>query len=839
MTLPCKPRAGGVPGIQELILGTTRRARGQEQARPRLWRALEGPGGGEVRSSDVFREIARVLGNETNLQILSLLSTKASYPRELASLLMRDETDISRRLKRMEALGIVEGYWSRVGGRNVKLYRLAVDGFHIRFKNGKMEVVLAEPSRFELRLTPRVGPPTYPEPAGRERELSILNSTHKPVVHVWGPPGVGKTHLVAYHLSVSASDRLVYWHYSDPGDTPTLIAWKVGLALSYAGYEGLRRVEGAQASTLRDLLLEGIATTGAYVVFDDFHLLNDESSRLILAVANRLDEGDGRLYIVSRRREHRLPYWKGIVEEVQLQPLTRQGLRALVASHHPRGAQAAEELADSLWKCSKGIPVIVHAVLEAVAERGEEALKEACTYASQAYFQGSIPRLLDSESRGLLEALALVGGWVPLEALCGALSLQEGPCWRRIRTLEHHGYLDSSGATVRIREYLQPLAEALPPARRKSLARRLAGQLYESSRYEDKVRALQLLARECLVEEAAAIVRDRLLRGSSHFLCCRESYIGTLERLLNCPKTATRPRLYILAEYALLKKYHIDGDIAATLKYFERVIPALRRDKPVYTRLLALRATIRVHSGSTEGGYRDFEEALRVYAALAPRERAIIEDTIHSTAALVYFERGEIGKAIEATRKEMEATLAAGDIGNYILAKIHLAEIYRLVGMFQESLRIIQEAEAEASELGSSPIDAEALSALPKAASLLGLGRYREALEEATKGLRGATPGPHKPSLEVIASVANYMLGDTSQARKIIEKLHPSCKGRPVHDCAILTTIKRALECEDPSVDLRKAEVDPGERIILNTILAEAQRRCHRKPRHNSAGAGQ
>ncbi len=800
---------------------------------------MKGPGSREARSIDVFREIARVLGNETNLQILSLLSTKASYPRELASLLLRDETDISRRLKRMETLGIVEGYWSRVGGRNVKLYRLAVDGFHIRFRDGKMEVVLAEPSRFELRLTPRVGPPVYPKPAGRGRELSILNSTRKPVVHVWGPPGVGKTHLVAYHLSVSANDRLVYWHYSDPGDTPTLIAWKVGLALSYAGYEGLRRVEGAQASTLRDLLLEGIATTGAYVIFDDFHLLSGESSRLILALADRLSEGDGRLYIVSRRREHRLPYWKGTVEEIQLQPLTKQGLQALVTTHYPGRPQITEGIVDALWECSKGVPVIAHAVLEAISEQGVKAFEEACTHASQAYFQGSIPRLLDSESRNLLEALALAGGWVPIETLCRALSLQESTCWRRIRALEHHGYLDSSGATVRIREYLQPLVKALPPARRRSLARRLADQLYKSSRYEDKVRALQLLAHECLVEEAAVIVRDRLLRGSSHFLCCQESYIRSLEHLLDCPKASARPRLYILAEYALLKKYHTDGDIAAALKYFERVAPALKRDKPVYARLLALRSAIRVHSGNIDEGYRDFEESLRVYTSLAPRDRAIIEDTIHSTAALVYFERGDIDRAIEATRKEMEAALAAGDIGNYILAKIHLAEIYRLIGEFQESLRIIRETEAEASELGGSPIDAGALSVLPKSFSLLGLGRYREALEEATRGIRGAIPGPHRPSLEVIAAAAHYMLGDTSQAWSIVEKLHPSCSDRPMHDCAILIAIKQALGCEAPSANLHRAEVTPGERIILNTILAEAQRRCPGKPATYPGGRGQ
>jgi len=39
----------------------------------------------------------------------------------------RDETDIARRLRKLEQTGLIESFWKRLGDRNVKVYRLKVE----------------------------------------------------------------------------------------------------------------------------------------------------------------------------------------------------------------------------------------------------------------------------------------------------------------------------------------------------------------------------------------------------------------------------------------------------------------------------------------------------------------------------------------------------------------------------------------------------------------------------------------------------------------------------------------------------------------------------------------
>jgi predicted transcriptional regulator len=53
--------------------------------------------------------LLKVLSSEVNLQILSILRSGSFNPRELARILQRDESDVSRRLKALERVGLIEG----------------------------------------------------------------------------------------------------------------------------------------------------------------------------------------------------------------------------------------------------------------------------------------------------------------------------------------------------------------------------------------------------------------------------------------------------------------------------------------------------------------------------------------------------------------------------------------------------------------------------------------------------------------------------------------------------------------------------------------------------------
>ena len=154
----------------------------------------------EKRETGRLSEIARLLSSDANLRILSVLSSGDSYPREISMLTGIEESDVSRRLRRLERAGLVEGYWGRISGKNVRFYRLSTTDINISISGGKVNLVIGTEEHDIVPLQP-VSPPPHGKVVGREEELSRLASTNKPVIHVWGPPGIGKTSLVSYYVA--------------------------------------------------------------------------------------------------------------------------------------------------------------------------------------------------------------------------------------------------------------------------------------------------------------------------------------------------------------------------------------------------------------------------------------------------------------------------------------------------------------------------------------------------------------------------------------------------------------------------------------------------------------
>ncbi|ASJ02678.1 ArsR family transcriptional regulator [Thermococcus profundus] len=241
--------------------------------------------------------VLKLLSSEVNLEILSILRSGSFNPRELAKILGRDETDVSRRLKALEKAGLVEGRWVRIGNRNVRKYSLRVDELRVNFEPEGIRVEAEREEDYSTRIV-KDEAPVVEEFFGRRRELNLLSSVKEPVVVIYGMAGIGKTTLAAKAFP----DAL--WYPVREGDSFEYFTWQLGLHLNRLGYRGLieyLRTGNTEERELFEIALEGIDETGAVIVIDDFHRCRDERlGRFITFLAERMKRG--KAVILSRER---------------------------------------------------------------------------------------------------------------------------------------------------------------------------------------------------------------------------------------------------------------------------------------------------------------------------------------------------------------------------------------------------------------------------------------------------------------------------------------------------------------------------------------------------------
>jgi len=263
-----------------------------------------------LRSSDLLGML-KLLANPLNMDILVLLGTKKSYPRELARILGKDETLISRRLRALEKAGLVKARWTRLpSGKNVRIYEVAIPELRISFKpEGGEHKEYRELLFQSLRMR-------LPEPGlvvGRKRELRLVEGAAERIVVIWGLPGIGKTTLAA-RLAREA-EVPVYWHSCSEVDDPEYVAWRLSLFLAGLGArETLRYMDkpGYSIRVVLDILSRDLDKIGAVLIFDDYQAVE---ARPTGAFIRRLAENlrSSRIILVSRKRPGKLPYHEGRV----------------------------------------------------------------------------------------------------------------------------------------------------------------------------------------------------------------------------------------------------------------------------------------------------------------------------------------------------------------------------------------------------------------------------------------------------------------------------------------------------------------------------------------------
>ncbi|HWG89939.1 MAG TPA: hypothetical protein VNZ52_03730 [Candidatus Thermoplasmatota archaeon] len=350
-------------------------------------------------------DLLKVLANETNQRILLALVPEPSHSRLLASSLGLNETEVSRRLKKLEKLGLVVGKWARAEA-NVKRYHLAAEGIELRFGPGGLEVhvrgrdaLAAGAARkqvwhFELPETPNYVP--------RAHEEAAVVSPGPRVLVILGVAGVGKTFLGV--TAARAHPGPVLWQTLRATDTFGRVFHRAAAFADQHGEpEPLRLWSEGQRDpdTLLASLAAALDRKRAMVVFDDYHTVKEDD---VLALVHGLlrDLKTARLVLTTRERPRYLPP-QVPHQVVMVGGFTLDEARAFLAT---KGLTLDEPTLATVHARTHGHPILLNLYAETKLLRGEGALPPADADA-QAYLWDAFYAALTEEERRVIEAASV------------------------------------------------------------------------------------------------------------------------------------------------------------------------------------------------------------------------------------------------------------------------------------------------------------------------------------------------------------------------------------------------------------------------------------------------
>jgi tetratricopeptide (TPR) repeat protein/DNA-binding Lrp family transcriptional regulator len=362
----------------------------------------------EIISEAIGREIVEVISDQVNLSILAIISAEPTYSRKIAEVLGIRETHVSSRLKKLESLDLIKGYWRRVGKKNVKLYQMNVDsleisfiptGFVVRGKMKKSKMALVFP--FSKVIIPKAE-----KFVGREEELSLLNNSQSAVVI--GLPGIGKTYLVAKYAEMQG--KPVFWHTFKENDGFSLVIGKISsflLCLNKKTLFELLERKVRDYSALIEVAIKELIDVSPILVMDNFNLCRDQKVKLL--IKESMNYGV-KVILTSRNKlnDFSLPN----VKEIVLEGIKEKDFREFFEKRGVRIDKRIYELAKKL----KGHPL----ALEMIAVESNAEVNLDKIRAQRKFFDFIINELrksLSTEEVRCLEALSVFSEPVPVDAI--------------------------------------------------------------------------------------------------------------------------------------------------------------------------------------------------------------------------------------------------------------------------------------------------------------------------------------------------------------------------------------------------------------------------------------
>ena len=624
----------------------------------------------------------KLLSDDLNVRIVSILWSGPSNPRRLSRILGVDETVVSRRLKSLERAGLVESRWTRVGNVNVKLHYLKVSGITIRFEPGGLKLTISggpggRVQPIEIR---EHSIPSYSVFVGRKGELGILRRIKHGLVFVAGIAGIGKTALVARHAEESGLPTL--WNTLTPITTFFHIMRRAALFFESLGDARLMRALESgvmDPQSLQAIFMGALEELEVLVVFDDYHKCFDETLRSLIRNLASHEELRAKIIVVSREKPD---FYLPPSRIIELGELGIEDARRLFEVHG-----LSPEVADRAYRLLGGHPYMLNSYINSY-KSGVRKIPSDIRVVKY-YLLVEVLRRLSEDERRVLEIISAFREPTPFKALlfCG---VEGRKAKRALSSLESKMLVSRIRRSYMVHELLRDVC--YQSVRDVKMLHKCIARFYSTLKTESSF--FEMLYHYIMAEEydeaARAIRKSRLVAPESKAPSL-DGYIETL-RLIERKTTNELDRGYVLA--SLAGAYLAKGLLDPALTAYKEALRIAKRYRDAALMAWSYRgqATIEKYMGR-------YDEALRLArrsARLTGRRRRL---NVHLLLISLYYFTGRLNRA----RNILERLLKSyGHEDMYkALMTGWLGMVYRLYFMFDLSTRLLTEAIKLFSEMGS------------------------------------------------------------------------------------------------------------------------------------------
>ncbi len=733
-----------------------------------------------VHGSESFENISSILRSKTNIMILEILSTSRMYTREIAQILGKDEAEVSRRLSKLRRAGLIECGWERIEGKNVKICYSLVKSIRIEFTDKGIEVVINRTDDSTLKAVLDRKPHIRTVPVtrifvGREKYLEELAKTDKRVIVVWGLPGIGKTYLVARY--VSRIENPVYWYTATSLSNLRQFAIQIASFLESIGYDHLSLLlkTGWNPGLVVDSIIRGLEENGVVLVIDDYFKISDPD--LLNAVNHIVDSiRRARLFVISRKRPRKLPYYRGIIHEVRLKGFSLEEVAQLAQA---RGLRLERDRIVELYLATQGVPALVSLYLDLCGLGRSVDISLFSRRDVVDFVVSEIFNAMNRNERIVFQTLSLLEEPAPMELLeyvSGSKSI--GYAVKSLEDMALVEYIVGEGYVLH--SLLKRASKELLGEAANSIIHKIGLYYLGRDTPLDFYRALMIYYRYRDAEGLKKVIRKRIVDDLDYHMYFLEKYHALLTEIYNWPQLDSGLKFLLEAELGHIEL--IMGDYSnawSRISSLKELVEAEEHyrdeDLVIDFSILTDYSQLLINTGKNpekiEGVFRLLEDLIR--RIRDPRLREIAYFEYYGQLGLYYYGNGRPGEALKYYRKKLGLSRIINTPRYYVSTMTGLANILMAMGRYEEALKIMDELEEYLEEKYRHPSFMVFLYNV-KSETLALMGRYEEAVRYAARSIEIAEKLGMKEKLMEIKSILAaiyYALGKRDEA--LAEALEP------------------------------------------------------------------
>ncbi len=678
---------------------------------------------------DLVGKIAKALSSKVNIQILQLLSSSKLYPREIARILGKDESEVSRRLSQLKRLGLIECSWERIGEKNVKLCHSLVKKVSFEFTGGTVNLNISTmETNLLINNIPKYSYSTdIPVPryfVGRTQYLKYMEEAGRPVIVIWGLPGAGKTYLAARH--VIGKEKPVFWYTSSPLSDIRHFIWRLVLFLNTFGYSEPANMMRSQWSPqmFLDLIVRGIEELEAIIVVDDYQKIKDQ--QLVSAVeyiASKIEKG--RLIITSRNKPKGMPYLKGKVLEIKLGGMK---FDEVVEYMNLRNILLGDKELIELYVATQGIPALIALYCEVRNRYGATDLaifrrRNIITYIVEELYSS-----FSDDEHKIFDLLVLIDEPLGEDDLLEITGLKNVKYI--LKELLERGIIEYlSNKKYVIHDLFKVLKRKMPPNRVRALYSLIASYYAKNNNPYCFYRALLYYKRARDYNGIRKILQRRIYGDLEYHMYYLDKYLALLREI---EKEAIDLRLKKLIEYEIGHMEYLRGNydtaidrLTTCLNYIDFSVSD--EEKYLYIHTLIDLAESYIYKGLFDSASKLVDELSNIIDSLNNVELSrIVKIHYLGLLGLYYYYKRDYKKALDAYLERLKIASLVEDPKYYVSTLIGVANLYETFDEYEKALNILQDLYEYLTKAGD--IVHKSYTGLILADVLAMIGRYKDSL---------------------------------------------------------------------------------------------------------------